>query len=110
MEDARVDGRSAGGELQLPRGVPDAHAHDGLVQAGGRGPARDPQRVRLESGRPAVLQPRRALAHGPFQVPLHDVRRLHRAWPGARVPELQRHRQPRRVQGAAHRALGARKK
>lgn len=107
---ARADGRRASGELQLPRGVSDAHADDGLVQAGRRGPPAHPARVRLERGRPAVLQPRRALADGSFQVPFHAVRRLLGPGPDARVPELQRHRQQRRVQGAAHRAREPRPK
>lgn len=89
VEDASADSRRAGGELQLPRGVPDAHPDDGLVQAGGRGAPAYPARVRLERGWSAVLQPRCALAYGPLKVPLHPVRRVLGAGPVARIQELQ---------------------
>lgn len=108
--DPGADGVRAGGELSPPRRVPDAHAHDGLVQAGRRGAAAHTARVRLERGRADVLQQRRQLAAGQLAVLLHAVRRVHRAGPEARVPELQRQRQHGRVQTAAHRVVEQRAK
>lgn len=98
VADPGDDGRRAGGKLQLPRGVPDADQDDGLVQTGWRGVAAHTARVRLERGRPAVLQPRRQLADGQLQVSFHAVRRVHGPGPEAGVQELQRHRGQQCVQ------------
>lgn len=110
VADPGDDGRRAGGELHQPRGVPDADQDDGLVQAGGRGAAAHTARVRLERGQPAVLQPRRQLADGQLQVSLHAVGRVLGAGPEARVQELQRHREQRRVQRSSEHPVAQRAK
>lgn len=110
VENPGADGRRPGGELPSPGGVPDADQDDGLVQTGGRGAPAHTARVRLERGRPTVLQPRRQLADGTLQLSFHAVGRVRRAGPKARVQELQRYRQQYRVQRAAHRFVSQRTK
>lgn len=110
VERAGAHGVRAGGELRQARRLPDAHAHDGLVQAGRRGAAAHTARVRLERGRPDVLQQRRQLRAGPLAVLFHAVGRVHGAGPEARVHELQRQRDHRALQETAHRVVEQRTK
>lgn len=91
VENPGAYGGSAGVELQLPRGVPDPDQDDGLVQAGRRGAAAHTSRVRLEGRRTGLSQPRRRLAHGTLQVPLHAGGRVLGSRAQAQIPELQRH-------------------
>lgn len=105
VEDSGADGRRAGRELRQPIRISDADQDDGLVQAGRRGSQAHTARVRLERRRSVVLQPRSQLAVWQLQVLFHAVRRVPRPGTEARLQELQRHRQQRIVQRAAHRVV-----
>lgn len=92
LENPRTHGRSTGGKLLSPGGIPDPDQDDGLVQTGRRGAPTHTARVRLERDRSAVLQSRCEFADGTLEVPFHAISRLHGTGSETGILEFQRYR------------------